>query len=88
MRYNFVWGLHGTSWQEIYMLLNMVAILRNHCCCGNSTMQFVPPPTLYNKRHDFRGKKVTEHKVCVLNFAYKILTTNLVYKFCLNYFPF
>jgi hypothetical protein len=25
--------------------------------------------TLSHKRHDFRGKKVVEHKICVLSFS-------------------
>jgi hypothetical protein len=33
------WGLHSTSWQATYVLPYVVAISRNHCYCGNSTMQ-------------------------------------------------
>jgi len=35
-------------------------------------------PTLSHKRHDFREKKVTEHKMCVLIFSVTFFETFLI----------
>jgi hypothetical protein len=51
--------------------------MRHIAICGltSSTIYF---PTLSHKRHDFRKKKVTEHKMCF----------DFPYRFCLKYFSF
>jgi hypothetical protein len=43
--------------------------MRNIVIYGLPALQYAS--TLSHKRHDFRGKKVIEHKMCVLIFFYK-----------------
>jgi hypothetical protein len=58
-----------------------VALVIQHTKCMRpiilSSVAWQGPPyffTLFHKRHDFRGKKVIEHKLCVLIFSTNFLS--------------